>query len=251
MEVPRYELSPTTRFEDRASDYALFRPSYPRAAIDAALEGFPPSDHLVAADVGAGTGIASRLFADRGFRVLAVEPNPAMRAQAEAHPRVTFVDGKAEATGLESGTVDLVICAQAFHWFKPVEALAEFFRILKPGGRLVFLANERDRDDPAMLAYNLAIRAAAERELSEGLSQAIADALRADGRPIEPEAFPYTQTLSREGLIGRARSASYVPKSGPRYDQLLHDLDRIWTDHHDAGGLVTLRYRTLVWRVDL
>ena len=75
-----------------------------------------------------------------------------MRAQADAHPRVTFVDGKAEATGLESGSVDLVICAQAFHWFKPVEALAEFFRILKPGGRLVFLANERDRLITIMVA---------------------------------------------------------------------------------------------------
>ncbi len=139
MEAPRFELSPTSRFADRASDYARFRPSYPAEAIDAALAGMPIASGLVAADIGAGTGISSRLFAERGVRVLAVEPNAAMRESAEPHEGVTFVDGTAEATGLESASVDLVICAQAFHWFRPVEALAEFRRIVKPGGRLVTL----------------------------------------------------------------------------------------------------------------
>ncbi len=250
MTVPRFELSPTTRFADRASDYARFRPSYPASAIDAALAGLGPAPALVAADIGAGTGISSRLFADRGVRALAVEPNAAMRESAEPHPGVTFVDGTAEATGLEAESVDLVICAQAFHWFKPKEALREFRRIVKPRGRLVFLVNERDEGDAAMRAYNAAIKAAAERELSEGMRGSIDDALRAEGFAVAPASFPCTQALSRDGLVGRARSASYVPKEGPRYEQLLRDLDALWIAHHDQRGLVSLGYRTFVWVVE-
>jgi SAM-dependent methyltransferase len=250
MPTPRFELSPTTRFADRASDYALYRPSYPAAAIDAALESLPTDRQLLAADIGAGTGISSRLLAERGIRVLAIEPNAAMREGAEPHPGVTFIDGSAEATGLDSESVDLVLCAQAFHWFKPQEALTEFWRILRPSGRLAFLVNERDSDHPATRGYNAAIRAAADRELSEGMRTAIDDALIDSGRAVEPQSFPYAQSLSREGLVGRARSASYVPKEGPRYEQLLKDLDELWMIHRDAEGAITLGYRTLVWVLD-
>lgn len=250
MSTPRFELSPTTRFADRASDYALFRPSYPAAAIDAALAGLPTGSPLLAADIGAGTGISSRLFADRGVRVLAVEPNAAMRETAEPHEGVTFVEGAAEATGLPAESVDLVVCAQAFHWFRPAEALREFRRIAKPSARFVFLVNERDNEDAAMRAYNAAIKAAAERELSEGMRGSVDDALRAAGFVAAPASFPYAQALSRDGLVGRARSASYVPKEGPRYEQLLRDLDALWTAHRDERGLVTLGYRTFVWVVE-
>lgn len=250
MSTPRFDLAPTTRFADRATDYARFRPSYPASAIDAALEGLPEDPPPVAADIGAGTGISSRLLADRGVSVFAVEPNAAMRESADPHPGVTFLDGTAEATGLEAASVDVVLCAQAFHWFKPKESLDEFRRIVKPRGRLVFLVNERDNGDAAMRAYNAAIKTAAERELSEGMRSSVDDALRAAGIATAPASFPHAQALSRDGLVGRARSASYVPKDGPRYEQLLRDLDALWTAHRDDDGLVTLGYRTFVWVVE-
>jgi SAM-dependent methyltransferase len=249
MNTPLFELSPTTRFADRASDYALFRPSYPTAAVDFALAGLGALESLVAADIGAGTGIASRLLADRGVRVLAVEPNAAMREGAEAHPGVTFIDGAAEATGLGTASVDFVLCAQAFHWFRPAEALREFWRILKPTGWLILFVNERDDRDPLTRGYDAAIQAAADCELSLGMRERVDEALETDGRAVAPASFPHTQDLSREGLIGRACSASYVPKEGPRHDQLLLDLDALWSAHRTADGLVTLSYRTFVWRV--
>jgi SAM-dependent methyltransferase len=250
LSAPHFDLSPTTRFADRASDYALFRPSYPGAAVDAALQGLSADRTLVAADIGAGTGISSRLLADRGVSVFAVEPNAAMRESAEPHSGVAFIDGTAEATGLATASVDLVLCAQAFHWFKPQEALTEFRRIVKPGGRLVFFVNERDNDEAAMGAYNAAIRVAAERELSEGMRASIDDALETAGLAVTPVWFPYTQALTSAGLIGRARSASYVPKHGAKHDQLRRDLEDLWTSHHDAAGLVSLGYRTFVWVVE-
>src|SRR2546425_13350376 len=98
--IPLHEMDPTGRFSDRAADYVLYHPAYPAAAIDAILSEWRDPSPLVAADVGAGTGISARQLADRGPRVMAVEPNAAMRAAAEPHPRGSWPVGFAEATGL-------------------------------------------------------------------------------------------------------------------------------------------------------
>src|SRR5689334_17665803 len=111
-----HEMNPTGRFSDRAGDYARFRPTYPAAAIDAVLDGLTPP--ITAADVGAGTGISATLLADRGVRVFAIEPNAAMRASAAPNPLVEWREGSAERTSLADHSVDLVLCAQAFHWFR-------------------------------------------------------------------------------------------------------------------------------------
>ncbi|MBV9438785.1 MAG: class I SAM-dependent methyltransferase, partial [Candidatus Eremiobacteraeota bacterium] len=123
-------MRPTARFTKRADAYAAGRPSYPPAAIDALLDGLGDPSAVVAVDLGAGTGISSRLLAERGAQVLAVEPNAAMRAAAERHPRVEWIDGTAEQTGLAEASVDLVAAFQAFHWFHAPVALREAIRIL-------------------------------------------------------------------------------------------------------------------------
>ena len=78
VDNPLHEQSPTARFSDRADDYVKYRPSYPPEAIDAVLEGLGEPAAVVAADVGAGTGISARLLSARGVRVIAVEPNREM-----------------------------------------------------------------------------------------------------------------------------------------------------------------------------
>src|SRR5262245_47354984 len=129
------------RFSDRADDYVRYRPGYPAEAISAILDGLGSSEHVRAADVGAGTGISARLLGDRGVHGIAVEPGEEMRRAASSHPRVQWTGGTAEATGLQSASVDLVLCAQSFHWFRPFPALTEFTRILRPGGRLALMWN--------------------------------------------------------------------------------------------------------------
>ena len=91
-------MNPTGRFTDRASDYAAARPSYPAEALDAIFAEMGDAAALTVADLGAGTGISSRLLADCGARVLAVEPNAAMREAAQAHAGVTWLAATAEAT---------------------------------------------------------------------------------------------------------------------------------------------------------
>jgi len=243
-----HEMNPTRRFADRASDYRRYRPDYPAAAIDAVLDGLGDPARLRVGDIGAGTGIASRLLAERGAFVLAVEPNAEMRAAAEPHGRVEWHAGQAEATGLAGASLDLVVCAQAFHWFRVAAALEEFHRILAARGRLALVWNSRDRSDALTLGYIEAIHEVNGEHPAEARTF---DSARVgeSGLFTTPrlETYPHHQTLDRTGLIGRAISASYVPREGKAFTRLKGLLDELWQRHHDERGLITMRYVTQVY----
>jgi ubiquinone/menaquinone biosynthesis C-methylase UbiE len=135
-------------FTGLAGDYAKFRPGYaPQVAT--ALLGFLGKNpaQVDAADVGAGTGIWTRILAGRGLRsVTAVEPNDDMRGQGVEPSRTTGISwkkGTAEATGLADGSVDLLSMASSFHWADFDKACAEFHRALRPNGVFVALWNPR------------------------------------------------------------------------------------------------------------
>jgi SAM-dependent methyltransferase len=244
--MPLHDLNPTGRFTDRTDDYVKYRPSYPSEAIDVITAGLAAK--AAAADVGAGTGISARLLADRGLTVVAVEPNQAMREAAQAHPGVDYRDGTAESTGQGAGSMDLVLCAQAFHWFRPEAALREFARILRPGGRLALMWNRRTADDPFTAGYRAAI-------LEVGGDIAV-ERMDFDPAMIEAtglfaaarhSAFPFRQPLDLRGLIGRAMSASYVPKTGPGADKVTALLRALHATYSDGKGMVTLVYTTEVY----
>jgi SAM-dependent methyltransferase len=236
------------RFSDRAADYIRYRPAYPAEAVDAILDDLGPSERLVAADVGAGTGISARLLGERGVRVIAVEPGEGMRRVAEPHPNVRWVAGRAEATGLGSQSVDLVLCAQSFHWFRTTDALPEFARILKDRRRLAITWNRRSTSDPLTAGYRQAIVDVGGETAAE--SHTFDPAVIGDsGLFSSPErrSFPNFQRLDLAGLIGRARSASYVPKSGAAGERLVSLLRGLHERYHDGSGFVTLVYDTEVY----
>jgi SAM-dependent methyltransferase len=247
-ELPLYQLEPLNRFSDRAEDYAQFRPTYPIAAITTMLENLGDSADRVAADIGAGTGISSRLLADQGVQVWAIEPNAAMQKAATPHPRVTFRVGNAEQTGLPDQSVDLVTCFQAFHWFDPVKALPEMHRILKPTGRLAVVWNERDRTDPLTEAYSQIVRQISQRHPAEHrmvAQQPLIDC--AEFCNLRHLTFSHHQILDWNGLLGRANSVSYIPKDPHSQQQLRDHLAALYTQWADAQGLVHLAYHTEVF----
>jgi len=132
-------------FEKQAAAYARGRPDYPPALDGWLRTALALGPGRVVADVGAGTGKFTPYLTATGAEVLAVEPVDAMRAQLAARlPGVRALAGTAQATGLADGALDAVVCAQAFHWFATREALDEFHRVLKPGGRLGLVWNARD-----------------------------------------------------------------------------------------------------------
>lgn len=244
-----YEMNPQGRFSDRAEDYAKYRPSYPSEAIDCILEGLGIPSQLIAADIGAGTGISSRLLGDRGVKVIAIEPNAAMRQVAEAHPLVEFRDGNAEHTKREDNSVDLVTCFQSFHWFNPEPTLAEFARILKPEGKLAAIWNNRDKEDEFTAEYG-------------NLTQTVAT-IQSDWRTerflretplfstVTQLSFSSQQALDRRSLVGRAMSASYIPKTGKLSEEFTQKLNELYDRHCDKKGLVHLKYNTNVYLTSL
>ena len=134
-------------FDSLAGDYAQYRPGYAPSVLTAvlALVGRPAGD-IDAADVGAGTGIWTRMLAARNLHsVTAVEPSDEMRRNGALTPenRIAWRKGTAEETGLPSGAFDLVSMASSFHWTDFDKACAEFQRMLRPGGRFVALWNPR------------------------------------------------------------------------------------------------------------
>ncbi len=148
-----------SRFSNRAEIYARYRPRYPDAVIACLTDACGLSPSATVADVGAGTGILTELFLRNGNPVYAVEPNAAIRGVAEAQlqgtPDFHSIDGRAEATTLPKNSVDFVVAGQAFHWFEPVATRREFRRILKPGGWIALIWNDRRLDStPFMRAYH-------------------------------------------------------------------------------------------------
>jgi ubiquinone/menaquinone biosynthesis C-methylase UbiE len=106
-----------TYFSELGEDYEKYRPIHPAAAIDTILSSFDAPTQMIAADIGAGTGIGARLLADRGIRVMEIEPNEDMKLAATPHENLEFLTGTAEKIPLETASVDLVTSFQAFHWF--------------------------------------------------------------------------------------------------------------------------------------
>ncbi|KJK56284.1 class I SAM-dependent methyltransferase [Saccharothrix sp. ST-888] len=130
-----------------AADYDAARPSYPDALFDEIerLGGRLLSGSVVL-DVGAGTGIATRLLAGRGARVTAVEPSAGMAARLHAvSPGIPLVRGVGDALPCRDATADLITYAQAFHWTAPDRSIPEAIRVLRPGGALAVWRNDRDR----------------------------------------------------------------------------------------------------------
>jgi len=246
--------NPTGRFTGLADVYARCRPTYPAAAIDLIVSrcGLGPQSLLI--DVGCGTGISSRLFAERGVPVIDLEPNADMRRTAEAQPLPpgapppTYSEGRAEATGLAGGIADGVLCAQAFHWFDADAALREFHRILKPSGWVLLLWNERDESDLFTAAYGAVVRSTPEAAAVEGpraragepllTHELFQDAARLD--------FANEQALDEDGLLGRSFSASYAPREPAAVEAFATALRDVFGRHQQEGRVV-VRYVTSLY----
>ncbi|HEX4866728.1 MAG TPA: methyltransferase domain-containing protein [Acidimicrobiales bacterium] len=200
-------------FEAGAAAYEAARPGYPDGAIEVLVEevGVGPGTRVL--DLAAGTGKLTRRLVELGTDVVAVEPVSAMRAQlAAVVPEVEVLDGLGEEIPVPDASVDVVTVAQAFHWFDAPAALAEIARVLRPGGRLALLWNERDERTPWVAEMSRIIRWH-ERTVSRYQHVAWADVVAADGHffsALQERAVAWEQPLTRELLADRVRSISYI-----------------------------------------
>lgn len=245
---------PTQRFSNRVDNYTKYRPGYPPGVLDLLRTDGGLNNRSVVADIGSGTGIFTKLLLDEGYTVYAVEPNDAMRLAADeslgANKKYHSVSGTAEATTLKDHTVDMVVCAQAFHWFDAHRTKAEFARILKPGGKVALIWNNRQVEvDEFAINYELLLQQQAsdyKRVNHQNLTGADFSAFFKDGK-YRLTKFANTQVFDMAGLAGRAFSSSYVPaEETPAGAVFLKDLQQLFNSHQ-TNGTVNMEYQTEVY----
>jgi SAM-dependent methyltransferase len=241
-------VSQTDRFSGRADVYEAGRPSYPLAAVTALLDGLGDPRKLAVADLGAGTGISTRLLVSQGPHVFALEPNAPMRAKAVPNPRVTWVDGTAEATTLADASVDVAAAFQAWHWFDHDVALRELKRVVRPGGRIAVLYNERDERDPFTAAFGDIFRRYATEPIEVSRTAALERFAALPG--ARRSTFGNVQDVDGPGLRARIASSSYVPHDGPAAAAMKAEADALF-DRFATGGSVRIHLATFLVVADV
>ena len=243
----------TERFSDRVENYIRYRPGYPPEVVDLLASEAHLSEASVVADIGSGTGISAEMLLKAGFAVTGVEPNGPMRGAAErllAHyPKFSSVDGTARDTTLSGHSVDLILAAQAFHWFAKGETREEFSRILKPGGTIALLWNVRQLDTTPFLRDYEALLLRYATDYTTVRHETI-DAKELAGFFIGEftvHQFTNQQVFGYESLKGRLLSSSYAPNSGqPGHEEMIAELERMFA-LHQQDGTVSIDYITEVY----
>jgi SAM-dependent methyltransferase len=233
-----------SRFGDVADAYERARPLYPEAALAelAARCGLSAGTPVV--DVGAGTGKLTRQLVALGADVVAVEPSPGMRVRLEAAvPGVPVLDGTAEDIPLPDASVAVVTAGQAFHWFETRRALDEIARVLRPGGWLALMWNERPESGWAAELDTL------RQELTgftrtypgNGWEYVLAADDRFGPRTVTRYDVDVTTTVERELVESESRSCVHVIDDDRRW-RVLEGLRRFLDTHPRTAGRPELAY---------
>ena len=191
--------------------YERARPGYSDESVECLVDflGIGPGSRVL--DVASGTGKLTRALTATGADCVASEPSPSMRAEfGAAVPGVPQLGADAASLPLAAGTFDAVTVAQAFHWFASTATLAEFARVLRPGGGLALIWNERDESDPVVAELSAISKWDVHQPYPAGRDfGAVVDASECFG-PVTRTRFRFTQLLDRTAFVEQVASRSYV-----------------------------------------
>lgn len=246
-------LNSTSRFSNRVENYVKYRPGYPVEIIQYLIDIYNLTTDKKVADIGSGTGISAEMFLMYGSAVAAVEPNAEMREKSvqllQKYSAFEAVNGKAENTDLGANSVDAVICGQSFHWFDHEKSKIEFKRILKPGGIVVIIWNERKTSSAFEIDYEDLI-------IKHGIDYKKVTQRNIDPKDIaaffHPSAnriktFFNLQLFDFDGLLGRLLSSSYMPTEHDEgFDAMKKDLRSLF-ERYQENGQIKIEYDTRVY----
>ena len=230
-----------------ADAYQRARPDYPEPLVAALVAELDLGPSSVVVELGAGTGKFTRLIAPRVGTLVATEPVAAMRGHLATAPGVV-VAATAEAVPLADRSVDAVVAATAFHWFDADLALAEAHRVLRPGGGLGLAWNNPDRRvDWVARVWGVVdeFRGPVPTNLDGRWQEAFARDERFG--PLKVVRFSHSATLSRDDLLARVASVSFV--AALPADERRSLLQRVAESIEDLAcrGSLTLPYRSEVY----
>ncbi len=217
-----YVAANVERFMGFADLYDRYRPTPPTVYVDILTQlARTPRPHRVV-DVGSGTGLSTRIWADRADEVIGVEPSDDMRCQAEARSagltNVHYQKGLSIATGLPDGCADIVTISQALHWMEPVGTFAEVARLLRPGGIFAAIDNdwppvidwEAEAADSALMqrAHEIAVQRGIDRDVQRWSKHQHLERIRASGhfRYTREIAVHHVESGTAERMVGLALS---------------------------------------------
>lgn len=236
-----------TPFTHRAGDYAQARPQYPVELIQLLKDAVHLEPGSRVADVGSGTGLFSAMLLRTGATVFACEPNPAMRAEAEAqlgsNPGFVSIDSRAEDLPFDDAALDLITCAQSFHWFDREAVQREFSRVLHGAGMAALIWNSTDKEDPFTASFQDVL--ARGNHTGDKASRPHKEELRSFflGQGFTYRQIRHEQELPLRGLVPLVRSRSYWPE--PESDlakELESELLKSAEEHQSRQGTVIIRY---------
>lgn len=238
-------------FDRCARQYGSARPDYPEDIVVAIRRQLRLRKSARVADVGAGTGIATRLLHRHGLGVIPIELSLSMIREGGGC-RLRFVAARAEHLPLINGCVDAVISAQAFHWFDPSRALVEFHRVIRRGGGIaIFWNNRSSRHHPFVEDYeNLVIRYNPRHRRDPRARLRWGRVLTKLGlfTDVRHTRFPHQVLFTRRRFLTYSRSVSYVRNvlTPFRLKRFLQEVDALWHRHFSStSGLID--YETDLW----
>lgn len=251
--APPGPQDPTQRFGVRADAYARARPAYAPELVGELSRALGLTPDAAIVDLGCGTGISCEPFLREGFKVLGVEPNAQMRTHAverlAAHGGFSARDARAESTGLPDASADLIIAAQAFHWFDVAATRAEALRILRRPALAALIWNDRREEGSAFArGYESLLREFSPAYLELRHRHGRLDRVEQffAGRRWRTLSLAHGDRLDFALLADRVNSASYMPPPGdPRHGPMMRSLRALF-DSTQEDGTVAMDFETRV-----
>ena len=228
-------------FGSVADAYDRGRPAYPAEAIGWLTGG----EAKVVLELGAGTGKLTRQLVDAGHAVFATDPDEAMlEVLRERVPEVSARTATAEDIPANDRSVDVVVVAQAFHWFDHEVALAEIARVLKPGGHLALMWNSRDERIPWVRRMgDILGRQDSNTSSSQHLVHSDLFGF------VEETSFKHWQEVNRETVLDLARSrSSFATMDDEERETHLAELLAFYDDYGRGMDGMRIPYVTRCFR---
>lgn len=233
-------------FTGRSNNYDRYRPSYPNEVLSL-IQSTVGRQKISIADIGSGTGKLTEILLESDNEVYAIEPNADMRSESEKKLGVKknfhSINGVAENTTLMKDSVDVITCAQAYHWFDNDLTLQEFHRIIKPDG-YGFLIWNAPGDNPYNKELGETFEAYAVKKAphtNPSTNEERAKHLFGEGNYLKAE-FEHKILEPYEAFRGASLSTSYAPKAGDdNYDNYISSIKAIF-DKYSINGLLESKF---------